>query len=281
MIREFHAMGTAWWLEADATEESLIAAEQLVHEQERRFSRFRGDSRLMRLNRLRELRDREVAEVTSLALELRALTSGAFDPAVGSAVISAGYDRSFDQIEGPVVRGPAPTAPRVTVRGDIVRLVDDGCIDLGGIAKGWTADQAARLLRERGASAVVVDAGGDVLVSKQDGDHDLIGLGIEGYRVRLDHGAVATSSTLRRRWETVEGFAHHIIDPATLLPAAGRFVLASVVAPTAAIADALATALIADAQLALPAFAHTDAAALVLGDDGQCLVTEAMRPLLV
>lgn len=285
MIREFRAMGSEWWLSADCDEAALAEAERYVHEQEQRFSRFRCDSMLSRLNDDRQIEDRDLADVTALALELRAATDGAFDPSLGSALVAAGYDRSFDRLSDATTDRPRcqtpPANPSIVVRGDRIELGEGGAIDLGGIVKGWTADQLGHLLRARGAQTVLIDAGGDLLIANNEETPELIGLGVEGYSVRLSQGAAATSSVTKRRWQTPEGEQHHIISPETALPADTRFALASVVAPDAATADALATALLANTERALPALAHLQAATLVADQNGKCFISPRMSELLV
>jgi thiamine biosynthesis lipoprotein len=59
--------------------------------------------------------------------------------------------------------------------------------------------------------------------------------------VNLRSGALATSSTLRRRWNTATGPAHHVIDPRTGRPSDGPAVSVSVIAAEAWWAEALAT----------------------------------------
>ena len=285
MIREFRAMGSDWWLSADCDESALQDAERYVHEQEQLFSRFRCDSTLSRLNDDRQIEDHDLADVTALALEIRAATGGAFDPSVGSALVAAGYDRSFELLGAAASGAPSTrhniASPSIVVRGDHVQLGEGGAIDLGGIVKGWTADQLGHLLRASGARTVLVDAGGDLLVANDEDNPELIGLGVEGYSVRLTQGAAATSSIVKRRWQTPEGERHHIISPETALPADTSFAVASVVAPNAATADALATALLADTERALPALAHLDAQALVADHEGSCFVSPNMSKLLV
>ncbi|MFN8639291.1 MAG: FAD:protein FMN transferase [Dehalococcoidia bacterium] len=183
---------------------ALRAAEDLVRDIEQRCSRFRPDSALSRLNRERRIDDPVLAEITSLALEFRAVTGGAFDPAVGDAVVAAGYDRSMELVRGDG-RGPTRTAlahPAIPVHGDSIELRGPGLLDLGGIAKGWTVDRVGRLLEESGAIRYFVDGGGDVLVGGAREQDELIELCTGGYRVGIRAGALASSSTLHRHWST-------------------------------------------------------------------------------
>lgn len=279
----FRAMGTSWQLEASGcAPAALREAEALVHTAELRYSRFLPDSLLSRLNRDRRVEDRELAELVCQAIALRAATGGAFDPAVGAAVVAAGYDRSFELLAArDAVPSPQNTArPAVPVHGDLVQLDGPGLLDLGGIAKGWTIDQVGALLARRGARSYCVDGGGDLLLGGAHAHEQDVELCTGGYRVGVTHGALASSSTLHRRWPTADGSAHHIIDPQRGLPAAHTWVQASVLAADATTADALATALLADASATLPALSARGAEALLVASDGRCMITPGLAHYL-
>lgn len=275
-------MGTEWWIRADGCHASTLAkAETLVGRYENRFSRFLDTSKLSELNRCRRVDDADLAAVLTRALQVRTLTSGAFDPTLGDALIAAGYDSTFEGMHNhsPTTRRPS-RPPVVTIRGPRVQLSGDGAVDLGGIAKGWTADRVSAFLSERGAGHAVVDAGGDIVVRSDDDAPVTIGLGVEGYSVGLAHGAVATSSVLKRRWSTSQGEMHHIISAESALPANAEYAVVSVVSRDATTADALATALIADPRRSMPAVVRLGAAALMADRDGSCFITPKMRALL-
>lgn len=283
----FRAMDSEWWLRAAAPLAVLVEAEQRVHAAEQRLSRFRNDSLLSQLNRCRTLRDGDLAAIAGAALRLREATGGAFDPTIGAALLAAGYDRSFEAV---AARSEAPAAaadqrhPALTVDGDRVTLAGEGLLDLGGIAKGWTVDRVAECFVAHGFHDYVVDGGGDIRVGgHNDGEPWTIAVGdglTASLRTRLHDRAVATSSTLRRRWRTAAGEAHHIIAPATGRPAAGTVVTATVIAPDATTADVLATALIADRDRALAALESLEAEALLLERDGAWTMTAGMARYL-
>jgi thiamine biosynthesis lipoprotein len=276
-------MGTRWQIEAEGCPPSALReAEALVRDIEARCSRFLPESALSRLNRERRIEDPVLAEVTSLALEFRSLTRGAFDPAVGDAVVAAGYDRSIEAVRGQFAIAPRTSAgqPALPVRGDTVELRGPGLLDLGGIAKGWAVDRAGALLAERGAVRYFVDGGGDLLLGGDRDGEEVVELCTGGYRVGVRRGGLASSSTLHRRWVTVEGEAHHIIDARTDRPADGEWVQVSVLAPDATTADVLATALLADAEAALPALALRQAEALLVARDGRCMMTPGLAVYL-
>jgi FAD:protein FMN transferase len=186
---------------------------KLFAARDRRFSRFRPDSELTWVN-TRSGRpthvSREFACMLALALDMADVTGGLVDPTVGGAVRDAGYDRDFPLLgDGPrpaAVGGPVPGWRAVRQLGRIVHL-PRGCeLDLNGVVKSRTVDDAADLLGAPG----FVAAGGDVAVR---GGTD-IALPGEG-TVRLLEGGVATSGSSRRRWRCNGTWHHHLVDPST------------------------------------------------------------------
>ena len=121
--RAFRAMGTDVELLLDAppsveTFLTLAAAEQEMSRLEAIFSRFREDSELSALNRAGSLRaGPELVQVTQLAVEARLRTRGRFDPTVHDALVAAGYDRTFEQVQGRVAVTTSPSSLRRPDRG--------------------------------------------------------------------------------------------------------------------------------------------------------------------
>lgn len=272
--RAFRAMSTSWWIACDRPD-LLRAAEARVHATEARLSRFRADSALSRLNRARAVVDPLLAEVTRVALRLRALTEGVFTPTLGARLAALGYDRSFDLL--PVRRGAgreaddSPGEPlQVEVEDERVRLRGPGDLDLGGVAKGWTVDHVLEALREGGARFALVDGGGDL---RGFGRRWPVGVG-DDLVARVEEEAVATSSTRRRRWRGArDEDLHHLLDPRTGAPARSAIDTATVVALDAATADGLATAVVIDPGRVLPLLPRLSARAAVRGCDGRWWTT--------
>jgi thiamine biosynthesis lipoprotein len=224
-------------------------AEQEVHRLETIFSRFDPDSELSELNRRGTLRaGLELLEVVDLALGARDRTGGRFDPTVHDALVAAGYDRTFEQVSAEGRGGNTTTsfalrcagAVRVDRKTRRIELDRGVHLDLGGIAKGYAVDRAATILAMRGPC--LVDAGGDIAAH---GAGWPIGLDIGDATLTLLLGdaAVATSGRDRRHWTRGTEKLHHIIDPATALPAAGDLLRVTVVAATATDAEVWAKAL--------------------------------------
>ncbi|RPI23283.1 MAG: hypothetical protein EHM57_04205 [Actinobacteria bacterium] len=210
---------------------------------EARLSRFLPDSHLSLLNRdpapVVDVPP-TLAAVLTAAQSLMERTDGLVDPAVGSAVTAWGYDRTFSEVE----QGrPSPSPLRRgswQIEGTTLRRTPGTRFDLGGIAKGWTADLAV----ERGL-ALMVSAGGDIRSATDDAVVEILDPeGTIAARVRLGRGALATSSVAKRRWRTSDGEANHIIDPRTMEPTRSPIVAASAACATAAESEAAAKAIL-------------------------------------
>jgi thiamine biosynthesis lipoprotein len=250
----FRAMGTDVTVLSPiaAHEEALGSVRETFETEEQRYSRFRDDSELSRVNRSAGSWCGVSAGFEALlrfAIGQARMTAGRFDPTMLAAIRSAGYDRDFAEVasapERPPTGAPVPGGGWRTVRIEPgrVRIPDGIGIDLGGVAKGWTVDQAAAAALEMGAAWALVNAGGDLRIA---GDAPALEVAIEdpadrsaeSLRVRLASGGLATSSIRVRAWGDGR---HHLIDPATGAPADDAVIQASVWAATCAEAETLAT----------------------------------------
>jgi thiamine biosynthesis lipoprotein len=250
MRHSFTTMGTVVTLIAPhktserSFRHAVATVESVFRREDRRFSRFRPDSELSRVNaaagRWVEI-SRPFAVLTERSLRAAAETDGLFDPTVLPALAAAGYDRDWAEVEA---RGDEEDEELAAIRrefaalmikhstacggwreieldGTNLRIPEGAALDFGGIAKGWTVDRAAnKLLNLRWA---IVNAGGDLVVvgtpprtGLEVGIEDPHDAGVEAFRIRLHAGALATTSITVRSWG--EG-SHHVIDPRTSLPA--------------------------------------------------------------
>ncbi|RKN74201.1 FAD:protein FMN transferase [Paenibacillus ginsengarvi] len=236
---EFQAMNTtmeAAWFGCERDEADI--RELLVNElarSERMFSRFRPDSELSRLNRSAGrlcLVSPDMLELLSMAVEYGAQTDGIFCPAILDGLLAAGYTESFERLPSSVrlstyTGGHVPSEPlRIDAAMSSVQLFSGSRIDLGGIAKSWTAAKLAQRLKRIGISRGMINAGGDLALWGGyaanapwivDIQHPWTEEEDAG-SVAVYDGAVATSGTRGRRWMTDRGEMHHLIDPRTMLP---------------------------------------------------------------
>lgn len=282
IVTQFPAMGTQVEVLLDAapssrTRRGFAAVRGEVARLEALLSRFRPDSALSRLNDAGSaVADPELWALVEHALRLRDETGGAFDPAVGAAVVAAGYDRDFSQIGG----GATAVATAVPVRG-AVRLspgdrriaLDDGVrLDLGAIAKGYAADRACSVLAT--VAPALVSVGGDCAVTGPRADGAPWAVGVtrgdgRDHVVHLWRGGLATSGVDRRRWQTRDGMRTHIVDAQTGMSPHHALLRSSVVAGSAAEADALATAVMVAGDEGAERWAsHDGRGALIVDEDG-------------
>jgi FAD:protein FMN transferase len=283
---EFRAMSTDILLAAEGPADELDPAfqqiEAFIEACERRFTRFSETSELLALNRSAGTwfsATADMYELISLALRLHHQTRGLFDPSILEALERAGYDRTIDEIRsggaareefprgaaqpGPALPGGLPVqalSRSLPVHFGEVRLdaalrriwMPPGMrIDLGGIAKGWIAEQAARRLSVY-SRACAVDAGGDAFfyglppgekfwrVTLEDPTDAGQGVAV----LKSGPGAVATSTITRRRWQQADQTKHHLIDPRTQLPAETDWLSVTVLARHTAEAEVFAKSLL-------------------------------------
>lgn len=262
---------------------ALDAARREVDRIEALASRFRDDSELSQLNARGDMEvSTDLLRIITLALDMREVTGGRFDPTVHEAVVSAGYDRPLEHLplDGPEAGPAIPAGGQVGVdpRTGRVTLAEGTCLDLGGIAKGWTADRVADLLGMHGPC--LVSMGGDIAVR---GDHDghpwpvEVMHGDTARTIGLARGGMATSGTDRRRWRRGGHDMHHLIDPSTGRPSGTDLTRVTAVADDAATAEAWATALL----LTGGERAHEEATArgistVLVGADGTTTTTGAL-----
>jgi thiamine biosynthesis lipoprotein len=227
--------------------------------------------------------DDTVALVTR-AIDAWRFTGGSFDATVLGSMLRAGYDRSFEQVRAAAVSRPNSlilACTDIEVDGNHITVPLGAGIDPGGIGKGLAADFVADDVIAAGAGGVCVNMGGDVRVRG-------IGPDGAGWTIAVEHpwsadplvhvgisdGAIATSTTLKRRW-TVDGVArHHLIDPATGEPSATDLDLVTVIAGNAWAAEVLAKAvLIRGSAHPFDLIDGSGAQALVVRNDGAVVVS--------
>jgi len=253
--------------ELSQVESGLVAAQNFVDASEKRFTRFSEQSELSALNRAAGgwfMASPDLFEVVKEAVFYFHKTNGLFDPSILPILKNAGYIHSMDEIRR---SGSAPQSDRhssasistfasveLNEAATSIRLPADLQIDLGGIAKGWIAERAARLLSQY-ASACAVNAGGDMFLIGYPHGRDSWEVSLEDPRnpkedistLLLQEGAVATSSIMKRTWKQGKISRHHLINPRTGEPANTSWLSVTVLAPHAATAETFAKAfLIAD-----------------------------------
>lgn len=267
---------------------------------EQSWSRFRDASELTRLNASAGRGPRPVS--TDLLRLGRAMqdawlgTGGLFDPTVLTSMRALGYDADFATVAArsataldDVILAAAPgmSAVRIDESASTISLPTGVGLDPGAIGKGLAADIVAEELIGTGAQGVLVNLGGDISLAGEPDGGEPWSIGVEDERRPADHpervmetiviaadrAGVATSTTIKRRW--AQGRRHHVIDPRTGSMSASDLVQATVVAPSACIAEWSATgALLQSADAAATWLRDQGLAAYLLTDDRVLRVDE-------
>lgn len=221
------------------------------------FSLYRARSEIVQLNREGRLAapSHDLRLVLADARRYGEISAGAFDVTVQPLwrLYSRHFERQQAEPDGPGARDIERAAALVDYRGiDLdngrIAMARRGmAITLNGIAQGYITDRIADLLRDAGMTGALIDLGEIRALDMPGSEPWRIGLkdprdpGKISAELPLRNGALATSGGYGTRFDAAGRF-HHLFDPATGR-SADRCLSATAIAPTAAVADALATAL--------------------------------------
>lgn len=209
---------------------AIIQAFQRIAEIEARMTDYDSNSELMRLCRQATANvpvkvSQDLFRVLSIAQKVSRFSEGAFDPTVGH--LSQIWRKARQEKRLP---SKSVVESAVDLTGWQKMKLDSQCrtvvflqkglrLDLGGIAKGYAADEALRELRLRGFPSSLVDAAGDVTVGDappgKDGWKIAISNLQSGKSLTVQNASVATSGD-RFQFLKQDGKVYsHIIDPRT------------------------------------------------------------------
>lgn len=226
---------------------------------EKEFSATLPDSEISQINSMAGISavqtNEEVLNVMDFALKTAWISDGAFTPAAGPLVDLWGINTDHQRI---------PSQAEIN---KALELVDFGCVglsrdsvflrkagmkvNLGGIVKGFAADEVCKILKKHNVKKAVVDLGGNIYVYGKKSDGSKWTVGIKNpdspssaplLRLCINENSVVTSGSYERFFEADGKKYHHIFDPATGFPADYGIVSATVISPSSIAADALSTA---------------------------------------
>ncbi len=224
---------------------------------------FDSNSDVSRINQAKmgeEVRvSSHIIEMIDIANKVREKSNGAFDITI--APITGLW--KFDA-ESPIppqkeevleaLRMSKREVPQIDKeKSTVKKAYSETKIDLGGVAKGYAADMAAKVLLENGVKSAIIDFGGNiVLLGKNPKSADgiwKIGLqkpfaqiGEYGEVLEIQKGAVVTSGIYERFFEYEGEIFHHIIDPNTGYPKKQSFDSVTVLGESSCLSDCIATA---------------------------------------
>lgn len=261
-------------------------------------SRFRPNSDLSNLNNQANETVIQINptlyEILKKASHYSTLTDYYFNPFLGKAIKAYGYMETFNEIKDKSDIQIAPYQYERYMDEPIVFLpVINGVIkkadyeiDLGGIAKGWSVDKVASIVKELGLENGIVNAGGDIFVWGEEertigvqhaapelSDKDII-------QFQMRNGGIATSNTLHRSWKICGKQVHHILNGKEGSPSESDIVQATAFSSNTAEADVLAKILcMHNFKDAIPwlmkHFPH--AGCILVKNDGQVAISQSVK----
>ena len=253
---DFFAMDTYMTLTVYGGDEALLdSAHKAVEDIESRASVTLEGSEIYDLNHTgRTDISGDTYNMLSRSLELCAETGGTLDISVYPVLREWGFTTQSYQVPEPE-RIEALLEKVDYTQVELSRtqawLPEGFEVDLGSVAKGYTGDRLAKLLKDGGVSSAILALGGNIqtIGSKPDGKpwrvavQDPYAGGYVGV-VEVSDKAVVTSGGYERYFEDDDGnIWWHIIDPSTGYPAKSGLVSVTVISGEGIYCDALSTAL--------------------------------------
>lgn len=254
---------------------ATIKAMERVKELDRKLSAYRTDSEVYQINHAgKNVKTKVLPDCFSVieqALFLSEKTNGAFDITIKPVMDLWGFGGEQPQV--PAQAELEEALLRVNYKDVLldketqtVTLQKDGmAIDLGGIAKGYCADRAAKVLEEAGIKNAYLDFGGNVVTMGQKplglmerltsfASSRPFSVGIQdpggprGQVIRVhtadkDFCSVVTSGGYERYFEENGNRYHHILDPKTGTQPQNDILSVTVIGDSSLTCDALSTAL--------------------------------------
>ncbi|MCK9221431.1 MAG: FAD:protein FMN transferase [Limnochordia bacterium] len=196
----------------------------------------------------------EVYELLELVLAYSPVTQGGFNITIGSLIELWGFTEDTPSVpEAGVLAGVVSEIASFGFTLDpeektVAKSHPNMKIDVGGIAKGYIVDQAVLMLAEQGVQSALINAGGDlyVLGSRPQGHDWRIAVrhprDLGGFlgTLKIKDCAVATSGDYQRFFIEDGRHYHHILDPATGMPA-NKCISVTILSNSVTLADMLAT----------------------------------------
>ncbi|WP_315077465.1 FAD:protein FMN transferase [uncultured Clostridium sp.] len=178
----------------------------------------------------------EIIKIIKTSLEYSKISNGAFDITVSPLIKLWGIGTADERI---------PTNSEINEKVALVgynnisineadssiKLMKAGMsIDLGGVAKGFTADEIIKVLKKYGVASAIINLGGSSIYTLgEKPDKTLWSIAIQNPRkeknegnigiINLNQGALSTSGDYQRFFIKDDKRYHHILDPSTGYPA--------------------------------------------------------------
>ncbi len=248
----YESMGTEWSVSIwDSIDNQLFQSlqEEITSsskEFDKTYSRFKDTSLVAQISNKTGIVSvpKDFVEMLRIYIKLYQLSDKKFTPLVGTVLEDLGYDKTYSLLEKGTVHPIIDLDKAVKIVDDTtVELYTPSLFDFGALGKGYFVEQIKSLLAMKGIKKILVNGSGDIFYQ---GNGDAISVGLEHPlddkkvigTIQMTEGSMCSSGSNRRSW----GNYHHIIDPDSLTSTT-EIIASWVIADSATISDALATAL--------------------------------------
>ncbi|MCK8827150.1 FAD:protein FMN transferase [Natroniella acetigena] len=284
---------------APQAEELLAEGFAVIDRVEAKVSKNIEGSEIDKINQAAGKEAVEVSEITfeivAAAKEYAQLSGGKFDPTIGPVVELWGINTEQERVpELEEIEEQLKLVDYNQIELDheeqTVFLKQEGMIlDVGGIAKGYAANEAVALFKARSAKGGYVNMGGGVTATGTKSNGDLWRIGIKDPRsdddgevvgiVELTDLTVDTSGDYERFFFEDGVRYHHIMDPETGYPAESDVMGATVITTDPTEADVLATIIyLLGAEDGLELIrGMEDVDALAIAEDQKIYMTDGLK----
>lgn len=299
--RDFYALGTINSIKIyDSSDEAALeTVVARINDIERHMSAFLPDSDIAEINRSAGTGYVSIHEDTYRLLErglsFSKLSQGAFDITIRPLVELWGIGKKLNYIPGEeevkktlkLVSYKDLLLDRRKFRAKL--KIPGQAIDLGGIAKGYAADEAKRILKENNIKNALINLGGNVLTMGQRPDCEPWQIGIQNPiaptgnslgRLTITDKTIVTSGS-NERFFIKDGIRyHHLLDPRTGKPVQSSLLSVTVVTDCSTDADALTTALfVLGMEAGIPLLNKYRAEAIFITDQLGIYLTEGLKDI--
>ena len=232
---------------------ALEKTKKLIYQIERNISTTNEASDVYRLNHGEKISvSSDTLTLTKYSLDFAKQTNGIFNPALYPITSAWGFTTgaykvpSKNQIDKLL---PLTDYSKIQIDGSSINLEPGMALDFGAIGKGYTGDEAIKLLQDNGIHSALLDLGGNIqaLGKKPDGTEWTIGIkspwtGKAAAVIKIADQAVITSGGYERFFTADDGHNYiHIFDGKTGMPVDNGIAGVTIITESGLYADALST----------------------------------------
>jgi len=288
--RTFFAMDTVMTISATGDEELLDGLQTMVQRLEKLLSVTDPESEVYALNHNGSAAlSPNTREILEDALHLCAETGGALDITVYPAMCAWGFTTDKNRVPDDAELAellPYIDYRQVILEDETAAIPEGVMVDLGAVAKGYTALVLTQMLRDMEVESALLDLGGNIQAIGENPEGRPWGVAIqhpggEGYLgiLNITDKAVVTSGGYERNFEQDGEVYHHILDPKTGKPARSGLQSVTVVGTSGLTCDALSTALyVMGYEKAIDLWrSREDFECILMDDSGHIYITEGLE----